>query len=127
MIRPTQDNVVIRLEPEENVTASGVIGVKLKRGARDNRIATVLASGPGYYGRPTFLHPEGLFHPNELKEGDRILVDALAGQDYTLDINAPRHNKGIEFEKLLGERGEFRIIREQEALCIVEEVAEAAE
>ena len=127
MIRPLQDNVVIKLLPLESQTASGIAMVHMSKGARDHRRALVIASGPGYHGPPNYLHPEGLFHPNELRPGDTILVDAHAGQDYSLDINAPRHNKSIEFLDLVGERGEFRIIREQEALCIVEPVAEAAE
>ena len=122
MIRAYADNVVIRLEPRPTETASGIALVHGARtGARDHRRATVLASGPGFRDRRGFLVP------NEVKPGDVVLVDALAGQDYSLDLSVPRHNKSSEFQELLGERGEFRIVREQEILAVLEEDSQAAE
>lgn len=121
MIRAYADNVVIRLEPLPTETASGLAIVRTKTGAREHRRATVLASGPGFRDRHGFLVP------NEVKPGDVVLVDALAGQDYSLDLSVPRHNKSSEFQDLLGERGEFRIVREQEILAVVEQDDQAAE
>lgn len=121
MIRPTADNVLVVLEPEVTETKSGLYTGPVTKKSRYSRIARVLAVGPGYYGRTSWLHPEGIFHAMELKPGDRVTVDALCGQDYKLDISVPRHNKGSEFQSLCGERGEFRIIREDEALAVVEE------
>jgi hypothetical protein len=62
--------------------------------------------------------------PNTVKVGDRVIVDALAGQNYALDLSVPRHNKTQEFQELFGDRGEFRIVREEEILgVLVDEVA----
>jgi hypothetical protein len=38
-----------------------------------------------------------------------------------------RQNERAEFDKMLGERGDYRVIREAEALCILEDEARAAE
>jgi len=127
MIRPLADNVVIRLEPLETETASGIALVPGKRDRRGHRTAIVIASGPGHYrqvrrtlGDGTPYTTDGPFVPNEVKPGDRVVVDALAGQNYDLDINIPRHNKGAEFAAIADARGEFRIVREQEILGVVE-------
>jgi co-chaperonin GroES (HSP10) len=109
------DNVVIVLEPLPTETASGIAMVRTSaKGARESRTARVVASGPGYRTRL------GALVPNELKEGDRVVVDALAGQNYALDLTIPRHNKNNEFQELFGERGEFRIIRQDEALAVLD-------
>jgi hypothetical protein len=63
--------------------------------------------------------------PTELKVGNVVLVHARAGQNYELDINVPRHNKPMDFAELGDERGEFRIIREDEVLGVLEEEAAA--
>jgi hypothetical protein len=66
--------------------------------------------------------------PNTVQPGDRVIVDARAGQNYDMDLTTPRHNKPTEFQELVGERGEFRIVREEEILAVIEEdVALAAE
>ncbi len=136
MIRPTQDNVLIVLEPLPTATASGIALVpnQSKVRAHGSRFARVIASGPGYYRPRKTLLGDRVYHeatdvlvPNETQAGDRVLVDALAGQNYDLDLTVPRTNKTSEFLELLGERGEFRIVREQEILGIVEENAVAAE
>jgi hypothetical protein len=61
-----------------------------------------------------------VFVANEVQPGDRVIVDALAGQNYALDLSVPRHNKSTQFQELFGERGEFRIVREQEILAVFE-------
>lgn len=138
MIRPTQDNVLIVLEPLPKETASGIAMVhdmsKVK--AHASRYARVIASGPGYY-RPqrallagrVYTEATGVLVPNETRPGDRVLVDALAGQNYDFDLTAPRNNVGNEFVDLLdGRPGDYRIVREQEILGIVyEDEAQAAE
>lgn len=134
MIRMTSDNVLIQLEEPPKQTASGIQLVHdRKPGARETRIARVLASGPGHYrqirkklGEESYT-VDGPFIPNETRAGDRVLVDAMAGQHYALDVSIPRHNKPTGFDEWLGARGEFRIIREDEVLCAIDEESEAAE
>lgn len=123
-IKPFADNVLLVMEPQPTETASGLAIVHTRGpGARESRTARVLESGPGYH-KPCC----GEFIPNETKPGDRVLVDAMAGQIYALDLTAPRHNKSSEFQELLGERGEFRLVREDEILAIIDDgVAVAAE
>jgi co-chaperonin GroES (HSP10) len=121
VIRPTADNVLIVLEPEEETTPGGLyMAPRNGPKPRYSRIAKVLAVGPGHYGRTSYKHPEGCWHPTTLRPGDRVIVDHLCGQDYRLDLTVPRHNKGAQFMNLLGQDGEFRIIREDEALAVVE-------
>ena len=131
--RPLADNVLIVLEPEPAETSSGLAIVRTRGpGAKHSRTARVVASGPGYLGRTTYMHPGGLFHPNELKPGDRILVDALAGNNWDWDISAPRNN-GVDTtvpffdsRRLMGDKVEARIIREAEALAIIEAEVEVS-
>lgn len=116
------DNVLIEIEPLETVSASGLALVHTRApGAREHRFARVIASGPGYK-RPCC----GAFVPNETRPGDRVIVDALAGQKWDMDISKPRQGIG-DLDHLLGERGAFRVVREDEVLAIVEDEAVAAE
>lgn len=126
MIRCYSDNVLLKLEPLSTVSASGLALVHTRApGAREHRYAKVLASGPGYFTRL------GALVPNTVKEGDRVIVDALAGDrvKWDFDLSAPRQNAMPEMDHLLGERGAYRCVREQEILCVVDsdEVAQAAE
>lgn len=109
------DNVLVELEPLPTQTASGLAIVDSKRRTKGTRTARVIASGPGYTNR------NGHFVPNEVAAGQRVLVDALAGQDYSWDLSAPRHNNKAEFESMFGARGEFRMVREQEILGVIED------
>lgn len=121
-IRAYQDNCIIVLEPIETETKSGLAIVHNRApGAREQRTARVIASGPGYYTRL------GALVPNTVKAGDRVMVDAMAGQNYAMDLTVPRHNKSAEFGELFGDRGEFRIVREQEILAVIDDEAQAAE
>lgn len=131
MIRLLSDNVLICLEPLETATPSGLTLVNLKdprHGARASRTARVIATGPGYwYSRRQrlsggqFSAPTEVFVSNETKPGDRVIVDANPGQDYRLDLNVPRTNGTTEFEEMLGEKSEFRVVREQEIYAVLEE------
>ena len=122
-VRCYADNVILVLEPQPTETASGLSIVHTRAaGAREHRTARVIASGPGYKRGCC-----GTFVPNEVVPGDRVVVDAMAGQNYAFDLNAPRQNKSADFQELVGERGEFRIVRFDEILCVLTEEAVAAE
>lgn len=129
MIRPRADNVLLVLEPLETQTASGIaLPQRSAKTMRGSRTARVVASGPGYWytrrqkiGDRQFSAPTEVFVPNETKPGDRVIIDADHGQDYKLDLEIPRHNLSTEFQELLGERAEFRMVRESgEILAILE-------
>lgn len=128
--RPTKDNVLLVLEPEPTETKSGLAMVRHHGpGARHSRTARVILSGPGYYGRPTYLNPAGLFHENEVRAGDRVIVDALCGNRWDWDVgSAPRQNEHpeipyMEAAKLSGERAELRIVRHDEILAVIPDEA----
>ena len=127
MIRAFRDNVVLLLEPLEHKTASGISIIEHQP---KHRTALVLSSGPGYYLQRRVRgsdmlgdHTEetAVLVPNQTRPGDRVLIDALAGQHYVLDVSVPRHNKETIFDQVGGERGEFRIVREQEILGVLED------
>ncbi len=135
MIRPTADNVVLRLLPGDAVSKGGIhIPQQAQKGRRLELVkAEVMAVGPGHYrqvkrklGDRTYT-VDGPFVPTELKVGDVVLIDPLAGHDYQLDVSIPRHNKPEKFDQLGDERGEFRIVREEECQGVVESAPEAAE
>lgn len=122
-LRPYSDNVLIELEPiAERTTANGVIVPGLKPKITGTRAARVIAVGPGHYGRPSYKHPEGAFIPTVVKPGERVLVDAQAGDDWSWELSSPRHNpKGAEF-RATGERcAEWRVVRHDEILGGIEE------
>jgi hypothetical protein len=60
--------------------------------------------------------------PNETKAGDRVVVEALAGEDWSLNFSAPRHHATAqEFESLSDlPPGEYRMVREAEILAVLE-------
>lgn len=134
-LRAFHDNVFLVLEPEPTMTASGLSIVRDGKKERlHGRVARVVASGPGYYrssrqmlANRTFSAPTQVFVPNDVKPGDRVIVDAASHQDYRLDLNIPRHNLSSEFKELLGEKGEFLAIRCEEILAVLEESPAAAE
>jgi len=113
------DNVILLLEPEP--TKIGSFWIAPKQNVRGSRTARVLSSGPGYHREPSYSNPQGVFIENQVKPGDRVIVDALAGQNYQLDLSVPRHNKDQEFKDLLGDKGEFRIVREAEILALIDD------
>lgn len=125
---PTQDNVLIELEALPDQTAGGLFVPDMgkKDSRRKNtavRWARVLAVGPGH--RPGCKACGGQrdsFIPTEVRAGDRVLVDAVAGQDYSADLTAPRHHKkALTFDGVAGYRGELRMVREDECIAIDED------
>ena len=118
------DNVLIRLEPLDKVSAGGIHLVPSKPGAKEHRTAIVIESGKGYQ-RPCC----GAFIPNETKPGDRVIVEAYAGDklDYSIDISEPRRNKIPDFDSFDGDRGEYRVCRESEIIAVIESESQAAE
>lgn len=122
-LRMLSDNVLIALEPPPKETASGIALVQSRKaGAREHRTARVLAVGPGHYSGCKACGGERKhFIPTELKAGDRVVVDAMCGQNYALDLSAPRHHsQPNELGSFGGERGEYRIIREGEVLAVLD-------
>ena len=112
------DNVLIRLLPLPTQTASGLYTPPSdKRRVHESREAIVVASGPGYHNKA------GKLVPNETRAGDRVLVPAQAGDIWHSALSAPRFNKTAEFRDLMGEEGEYRVVREQEILGVLEPVS----
>jgi len=114
MIRAYADNVILRLEPLDTVSSGGIHLVQGSRTTKGHRAATVLASGPGYH---TSL---GVLVPNEVDPGDRVVVDALAGDTYDWELSPVRHNVNQTFEALDGVEGEIRVVRHDEILGVIE-------
>lgn len=109
-LRAHLDNVVLMFEPAASMsTVLHIMESKPK-----HRLARVMLSGPGY------ITKHGAMVENTVRERDRVVVDALAGQDYSLDFDVPRANKGAEFESIFGQSGNFRIVRQDEILGVVE-------
>lgn len=125
--RMLQDNVLIVLEPKEAMSKGGIhIPQTVGAGARDHRVARVLSVGPGHWtGCRHCGTRKTTFVPTELVAGDRVIVEAQAGQDYRFDVSVPRHNKSAEFQDICGTSGEFRICREAEILCVIGEASPA--
>lgn len=114
MIRPVQDNVVLRFLPEPTVSPGGLhIPGNLARDRRGARRAEVLAVGPGHYERNGF----GGFVPTTVKPGDIVLTTEMAGEDYSLDTYEPRQNRDVE---LPVSGGLGRIVREAEIMAVLE-------
>jgi co-chaperonin GroES (HSP10) len=111
-IKPQQDNVVVQFLP----LLKSVGAILLPGNVKPEKTlkARVVAVGPGHYDRGG----RGPFIPTTVEVGDIVLVDRQAGQDYCLDINVPRQNKGAEFAD--GEDN-FRVVREDEILAIVDD------
>lgn len=131
MIRMRDDNVLIAFEPLEEKTVGGIImpdfeysdkGKKEKRHVL-SRKARVLSVGPGHY--PGCKKCGGVkctFIPTELKPGDVVQVPANTGEDYSMDISAPRHHTDEHKFEDFGEfaNREMRILREGQVLGVWE-------
>ncbi len=109
-VRAHQDNVVLRMAPEASL--SQIIEIRDKKAK--HRKAKVLVSGSGY------VTDQGTLIENTVKEGQEVVVDALAGQNYDLDFTLTRTNKGAEFQELFGQAGDYRICRCDELLAVIE-------
>lgn len=115
-LRAYMDNVIVRLLPRDTMTKSGLLHIPDNAGKPNGKqtvLAKVIASGPGWRMR----NGRGPLVANETKPGDTVLIDALAGQDFAYDLNVPRQNKDAGWAD---ERGEFRIVREDEIHGVVE-------
>jgi len=117
-LRATQDNVILRFLPAPKRTAGGLLYLPDTARPEATVLAEVVAVGPGHYRDSGY----GRLVPTTLRPGEVVLVERLAGQDYSLDVSVPRHNKDTRWAD---SRGEFRIVREDEVLAVVED--EAAE
>ena len=118
--RAVQDNVFLRFRPRPKTTQTGLLHIPetVQESRVGVREAEVLMVGPGHW------TPQGKFIPTSVKVGEIVLVDALAGQHYDLDLSVPRHNKPTEWAD---DKGQFRVVREDEILGVIERDAEAAE
>lgn len=117
--RAFADNVLVRLLPLPTRTASGIYTPPSeKRRVTESREAVVVASGPGYHNK------SGRLVPNETRTGDRVLVPAQAGDIWHSALSAPRFNKTAEFTNLMGEEGDYRVVREAEILGVLEPALE---
>lgn len=114
MLKPVQDNVLLRFLPEPTVSPGGLFIPQLgQRDRRGVRRAVVLAVGPGHHERNGF----GGLVPTTVRPGDVVLTTEMAGEDYSLDTYQPRQNIDVEF----GEAADrCRVVREAEILAIVE-------
>lgn len=128
--RAYADNVVIEFLPEPTETASGLAIVQRAPDARQARRARVHYAGPGHYKRINLREARAFnglvderyrWVPTEVKPGDVVLVDAIAGADFAFDIDVPRYNKPANFDEIADVRGEFRIVREDEIHGVLEE------
>lgn len=127
--RAYADNVLLALEPLPSESKGGIALVHGARKARDHRTALVIAAGPGHYktrrvpasgALQGHTEEQGAFIATQVKPGERVVIDAAAGEDYAFDVTAPRHNVPLEFQELIGERGEFRVVREAQILGVLE-------
>lgn len=113
-IRAFEDNVILRMAPAASL--SSIIDLRDRKAK--HRKAKVLVAGPGH------VTPLGAFIENELKEGQEVVVEALCGQDYSLDFTLTRTNKSAEFDELFGEVGDYRIVRADECLSAIDRTNE---
>ncbi len=76
-IRPLGDRVVVKAQPREEVTRSGIV---LPDTAKEKpQEGKVIAVGPGR------MTEDGKRIPVELKEGDRVLFQKYAGTEFKLE------------------------------------------
>ncbi|TAK10557.1 MAG: hypothetical protein EPO32_14590 [Anaerolineae bacterium] len=134
-MRAYADNVVIVLEPLPKMAGGLHVPENKPANWRGVRVGRVIASGPGHYRSrrvtvslqactlQNYTEETPAFIANETRANDRVLVDAKAGQDYSLDLSVPRHNKDSVYAAYGGERGQFRIVRESEIICVVSDDA----
>jgi len=114
-IRTTQDNVLIQFLPPPKMAPGGIIFLPDNARPEQTLRAEVIAVGPGYYRDSG----HGRFVPTTLKPGNVVLVDRQAGQDYSMDVSAPRQNaKGADWGD---SKTGYRMVREEEVLAVVEE------
>lgn len=120
-VRPLDDNVLLYLKPRPKRMAGSLIELPGNRAGRPTgaREAIVLATGPGWRLRGG----RGPLVPTEVEPGQCVVVDAKAGQDWSLDVAKPRTNpNGCSWQSFpvptAHERvgGEYRMVRADEIL-----------
>lgn len=116
-VRMYADNVMVELEPLERVSAGGIhLPDQTYRTARGSRYGRVIASGPGHHRQRKAGAQgtqDGVFVANETRPGDRVVLDAQAGDAYTGELSVPRHNTSQIF-------GNVRVVRESEIHAILD-------
>lgn len=141
---PTKDNVLLRLLPLDAEIKSDLIDTSAMTNfwtsGKACRHAIVVAAGPGHHRQRRVPRGRGLpastlcehdietdqFIPTELKPGQRVIIDHdsgdSAGHAYRWNKQGvPRHNVPCEFDSFGNERGEYRVVREDEVLAVFEE------
>jgi len=112
-IRAVQDNVILRFLPPPERAPGGLLFIPDTARPEKTARAEVVAVGPGYFRDSG----HGRFIPTTLRPGEVVLIERQAGQDFALDINVPRTNKETTWAD---KHGDFRIVREDEVLAVVE-------
>lgn len=104
-IRPLQDQLLVRRDPEDEVSPGGIIipdaanNPKLPRGR-----GVVLAVGPGLKSEK-----DGSYEPMDVKVGDRVVFSKLSGDKVRDDLA----QQDVDDDLLL--------IRESEVIAILED------
>ncbi len=120
MIRPTKDNVLLVLEPDvPKQTAAGIFTVQMQDPSKAyaNRMGRVLAVGPGHEDK------RGRFQPTSVQPGERVIIHCTAGDRY-------EYTKRQDFAEMYGLTGdnlEFRMVREEEILAVIDDSPEVRE
>ncbi len=92
MIKPLEDNVLVKMMEEEDTTKSGII---LSTSKEKSQIAKVIAVGPGKI-------VDGEVEKMSVKEGDKVLLSKYSGTE-------------VKYEN-----EDYIIVRQSDILAIVE-------
>lgn len=92
MIKPLENNVLVKMMEEEDTTKSGII---LATSKEKSQVAKVIAVGPG-------LKVDGKLEEMYVKEGDKVLLSKFSGTE-------------IKYEN-----EDYIIVRQSDILAIVE-------
>lgn len=92
MIKPLENNVLVKMMEEEDTTKSGII---LATSKEKSQVAEVIAVGPG-------LKVDGKLEEMYVKEGDKVLLGKYAGTE-------------IKYQN-----EDYIIVRQSDILAIVE-------
>lgn len=103
-LQPVADRLLVRPEPESEMTRSGriVIPEKAREGRLDLTRALVLAVGPGN------ISPMGVLVPTQIRVGDTVLF--AAGQSVTITVGEEKLaivNESSVLAKVAPEAGEY--------------------
>jgi chaperonin GroES len=78
-VRPIEDRIIVKVEPHETVTKSGIIIGDPKRWEHPDRVGVVLATGPG------LKNKKGSRDPMHVSVGDKIQFNGTAGMNVPWD------------------------------------------